>query len=129
MSTFDLAFIETEENIQRSLRLRPIRQLLRELMAINRLDEALLLSLDDPKFRVFGSDARPDEIKRIISLLDKIDELKLSSSVKSELKRIGDIMIYNTRIDQNYLLILFSSDSRSLLEAGKLQELKKQFEY
>jgi Ras-related GTP-binding protein A/B len=109
--------VETEEDlvaIQKRLRLRPVQQLLHALMFMNRLDEALLISLEDPEF-----------IQQIITLLDKINDLKLISGTKSDIKRIESTMIYRTRIDPNYLLFLFSSDPKSLLETRKLNEVEE----
>lgn len=120
--------IETEEDlasIQRRLRLRPVQQLLHALMFMNRLDEVLLISLEDPEFRIHASDAEPGEIQQIITLLDKTNDLKLISGTKSDIKRLDSTMIYRTRVDPNYLLILFSNDSKSMLETRKLFEVEE----
>ncbi|MHA1969692.1 MAG: ADP-ribosylation factor-like protein [Candidatus Hodarchaeales archaeon] len=120
--------VKTEEDlvaIQKRLRLRPVQQLLHALMFMNRLDEALLISLEDPEFKVYASDAESSEIQQIITLLDKINDLKLISGTKSDIKRIESTMIYRTRIDPNYLLFLFSSDPKSMLETRKLYEVEE----
>jgi len=120
--------VETEEDlaaIQRRLRLRPIQQLLHALMFMNRLDEVLLISLEDPEFRVHASETEVSEIQQLITLLDKTNDLRLISSTKSELKRMESAMMYRTAVKPHYLLILFSSDKKSMLETRKLQEVEE----
>ncbi|MFX0084745.1 MAG: ADP-ribosylation factor-like protein [Candidatus Hodarchaeota archaeon] len=120
--------IETEEDlaaIQRRLRLRPIQQLLHALMFMNRLDEVLLVSLEDPEFRVYASEAEISEIQQLITLLDKTNDLKLITGTKSELKRMESAMMYRVAVKPHYLLILFSSDKKSMLESRKLQEVEE----
>lgn len=120
--------VETEEDlvaIQKRLRLRPIQQLLHALMFMNRLDEVLLISLEDPEFRVHASDAETSEIQQLITLLEKANDLRLVPSMKSEIKRMESAMMYRTIVKPHYLLILFSSDEKSMLETRKLQEVEE----
>jgi hypothetical protein len=120
--------VETEEDlaaIQKRLRLRPIQQLLHALMFMNRLDEVLLVSLEDPEFRVHASEAEVSDVQQIITLLDKTNDLRLIPSTKSELKRMESAMMYRTAVKPHYLLILFSSDKKSMLETRKLQEVEE----
>lgn len=120
--------VETEEDlvaIQKRLRLRPIQQLLHALMFMNRLDEVLLISLEDPEFRVHASDAETSEIQQLITLLEKANDLRLVPSMKSEILRMESAMMYRTIVKPHYLLILFSSDEKSMLETRKLQEVEE----
>jgi len=120
--------VETEEDlvaIQKRLRLRPIQQLLHALMFMNRLDEVLLISLEDPEFRVHASDAETSEIQQLITLLEKANDLRLVPSMKSEIIRMDSAMMYRTIVKPHYLLILFSSDEKSMLETRKLQEVEE----
>lgn len=120
--------VETEEDlvaIQKRLRLRPIQQLLHALMFMNRLDEVLLISLEDPEFRVHASDAETSEIQQLITLLEKANDLRLVQGMKSEIVRMESAMMYRTVVKPHYLLILFSSDAKSMLETRKLQEVEE----
>ncbi len=120
--------VEKEEDldsIKQRLRLRPIQQILHTLKFMNRLDEVLLMSLEDPNFRINASDLEDTEIQQIITLLDKTKDLKLVTSSKSELKRLGSVMIYKTKVPPYYLLVLISSDSKSMLETRNLQEIEE----
>ena len=101
--------VETEEDlasIQKKLRLRPVQQLLHALMFMNRLDEALLISNEDPEFRVYASDADSSDIQQILTLLDRTKDLRLISGSKSNISRMGPTMVYRTKVDPHYLLIL-----------------------
>lgn len=120
--------VEKEEDldsIKQRLRLRPIQQILHTLKFMNRLDEVLLMSLEDPNFRINASDLEDSEIQQLITLLDKTKDLKLVTSSKSELKRLGSVMIYKTKVPPYYLLVLISSDSKSMLETRNLQEIEE----
>ncbi len=120
--------VEKEEDlasIKQRLRLRPIQQILHTLKFMNRLDEVLLMSLEDPNFRINASDLEDAEIQQIITLLDKTKDLRLVTSSKSELKRLGSVMIYKTKVPPYYLLVLISSDSKSMLETRNIQEIEE----
>ncbi|MFX0171294.1 MAG: ADP-ribosylation factor-like protein [Candidatus Hodarchaeota archaeon] len=122
------AAIEKEEDleaIQKRLRLRPVQQVLHALKFMNRLDEVILLSLEDPDFLVHASEAEVSEIQPIITLLDKSNDLKLISGSKSEIKRLGSVMVFKTIISPHYLLLLFSTDSKAMLETRKLYEIEE----
>ena len=119
--------VEKEEDleaIKRRLRLRPVQQILHTLMFMNRLDEVLLLSLDDPDFRINASEVDDSEIQGMITLLDRADDLRLISSSKSEITRMGSVMIYKAKVPPHYLLILIASDEKSMLELKNLQEIE-----
>ncbi|MFX0185634.1 MAG: ADP-ribosylation factor-like protein [Candidatus Hodarchaeota archaeon] len=122
------AVIEREEDleaIQQRLRLRPVQQVLHALKFMNRLDEVILLSLEDPDFLVHASEAEIKEIQPIITLLDKSNDLKLVTGSKSEIKRLGSVMVFKTMIPPHYLLILFATDTKSMLETRKLFEIEE----
>jgi GTPase SAR1 family protein len=119
--------LEKEEDldaIKRRLRLRPVQQILHTLMFMNRLDEVLLLSLDDSDFRINASEADDSEIQGLITLLDRSDDLRLITSSKSEITRMGSVMIYKAKVPPHYLLILIASDEKSMLELKNLQEIE-----
>jgi Ras-related GTP-binding protein A/B len=118
--------IEQEEDleaIQRRLRLRPIQQVLHALKFMNRLDEVLLLSSVDPDFVVSASEADTTEIQQIITLLDKSKDLWLIPGSKSELLRIGEVLLFKANIPPQYLIILISSDQKAMLETRSLVEI------
>jgi hypothetical protein len=118
--------IEEEEDleaIQRRLRLRPIQQVLHALKFMNRLDEVLLLSSVDQDFIISASETDQKEIKRMITLLSKSDDLWLMPSSKSELVKFGGIAFYKANIPPHYLILLFSSDQKAMLESRSLLEI------
>ena len=118
--------IEEEEDleaIQRRLRLRPIQQVLHALKFMNRLDEVLLLSSVDQDFIISASETEQKEIKRMITLLSKSDDLWLMPSSKSELVKLGEIALYKANIPPHYLIMLFSSDQKAMLESRSLLEI------
>lgn len=122
------ATIEKEEDleaIQQRLRLRPVQQVLHALKFMNRLDEVILLSLEDSDFLVHASEAEINEIQPIITLLDKSNDLKLVTGSKSEIKRLGPVMVFKTIVPPHYLLVLFSTDSKAMLETRKLYEIEE----
>jgi hypothetical protein len=90
---------------------------------MNRLDEVLLLSSVDPEFVVSASEAENTEIQQIITLLDKSKDLWLIPSSKSELLRIGDVLLFKANISPHYLIILLSSDRKAMLETRSLIEI------
>ena len=91
---------------------------------MNRLDDVLLLSLEDPNFLVHASGADINEVHSIITLLKKSNDLRLTSDAKYELKRLGSMMVYKSRIPPHYLLLLISSDPEAMLETRKLREIE-----
>jgi len=120
--------VEKEEDLQaikQRLRLRPIQQVLHTLKFMNRLDEVILMSLEDPNFKVNASDLEVNEIQHILTLLDKSNDLKLITGSKSELKRLGSVMMYKSKLPPHHLLILISSDEKSMLETRNLQEIEE----
>ncbi|NHJ03114.1 MAG: hypothetical protein EAX86_13335 [Candidatus Heimdallarchaeota archaeon] len=120
--------IEKEEDleaIQKRLRLRPIQQLLHALKFMNRLEEVLLISLEDPDFRIQASDVENIEIEQLINLLDKVNDLRMIPSSKSEIKRMGACMMYKSVIPPHYLLVLFSTEDKAMLESRNLQEIEE----
>ena len=114
---------EDLESIQRRLRLRPIQQVLHALKFMNRLDEVLLLSSVDQDFIISASETEQKEIKRMITLLSKSDDLWLMPSSKSELVKLGGIAFYKANIPPHYLIMLFSSDQKAMLESRSLLEI------
>ncbi|MHA1941794.1 MAG: ADP-ribosylation factor-like protein [Candidatus Hodarchaeales archaeon] len=120
--------VEKEEDleaIQRRLRLRPIQQVLHALKFMNRLDEVLLLSTIDPEFKVSASEAEIAEIQQFITILDKSEDLWLIPSSKSELQKLGSVMLYKAAVSPHYLIILISSNDKSMLETRSLQEIEE----
>lgn len=121
--------IEKEEDleaIKQRLRYRPIQQVLHTLKFMNRLDEVVLLSLDDlSPMKIFASDLDKNEIQHVITLLDKANDLRLITNSKSELKRVGSVMMYKSRLKPHYLLLLISRDPKSMLETRNLQEIEE----
>ncbi len=120
--------IEKEEDleaIQQRLRLRPIQQVLHTLKFMNRLDEVLLMSLDDPNFKINASDLEDNEIQHILTLLDKSNDLRLVTGSTSELKRLGSVMMYKSKLQPHHLLVLISRDEKSMLETRNLQEIEE----
>ncbi len=120
--------IEKEEEdlvaIQKRSQLRAVQHFLYALKFMNRLDEVLLLSLEDPDLLVHTSKADINEVQSIISLLEKEDDLRFICDSKFELKRLGSMMMYKSRIPPHYLLILISSDPKAMLETRKLREIE-----
>lgn len=124
----EAAEIEKEEDleaIQRRLRLRPVQQVLHALKFMNRLDEVVLLSLEDPNFLVHASETDEKEILPIITLLEKSNDLRLAISSKSEISRMGSVMVFKSRIPPNYLLLLFSTDEKAMLETRNLNDIEE----
>ncbi|MHA1995013.1 MAG: ADP-ribosylation factor-like protein [Candidatus Hodarchaeales archaeon] len=120
--------VEKEEDleaIQRRLRMRPIQQVLHALKFMNRLDEVLLLSTVEPDFIISASETDINEIKQLITILDKSSDLWLIPSSKSELVKIGDIMLFRASVPPQYLILLISSDIKSMLETRKLIEIEE----
>ena len=120
--------VEKEEDleaIQRRLRLRPIQQVLHALKFMNRLDEVLLLSSVDPEFIVSASEAETAEIQQFITLLDKSEDLWLIPSSTSELQQLDTMMLFKASISPHYLIVLVSSNDKSMLETRSLQEIEE----
>ncbi|MFX0016593.1 MAG: ADP-ribosylation factor-like protein [Promethearchaeota archaeon] len=116
---------EDLEAIKQRLRLRPIQQVLHTLKFMNRLDEVILISLEDPNFRINASELEDSEIQQLLTLLDKSKDLKLITGSKSELKRLGAVMMYKSKLQPHHLLILVSSDEKSMLETRNLAEIEE----
>jgi len=120
--------VEKEEDleaIQRRLRMRPIQQVLHALKFMNRLDEVLLLSTVEPDFIISASETDINEIKLFINILDKSRDLWLIPSSKSELMKIGEIMLFRASIPPQYIILLVSSDKKSMLETRNLLEIEE----
>jgi hypothetical protein len=120
--------IENEEDleaIQKRLRLRPVQQVLHAMKFMNRLDEVLLLSSVDPEFIVSASEAEIYEIQQIITILDKSTDLWLIPSAKSELIKLGPVLVYKMLVLPHYLLLLLSSDEKAMLSTRKLIEIEE----
>ena len=120
--------VEKEEDleaIQRRLRMRPIQQMLHALKFMNRLDEVLLLSTVEPEFIISASDTEINEIQQFITILDKSRDLWLIPGSKSELIKIGIIMLFRATVPPHYLILLVSSDEKSMLETRKLLEIEE----
>lgn len=118
--------IEHEEDleaIQKRLRLRPIQQVLHAMKFMNRLDEVLLLSSVDSDFVISASEAEHTEVQKVITLLDKSDDLWLIPSSKSELVKLGNIILFKAHVSPHYLIMLFSSDEKAMLETRTLVEI------
>jgi hypothetical protein len=119
------AALEREEDqVAVQQRLRPVQQVLHALKFMNRLDEVILLSLEDPDFLVCTSEGDFNEIQPIITLLDKSKSLRLISGAKSEITRLGPMMVYKSKVPPHYLLVLISSDPKAMLETRKLHEIE-----
>ena len=101
------------------------KQVLHALKFMNRLDEVILLSMKDPDFLINASETDYKEIQHLITILDKSKELKIIPSSKSEIKRFGNTMVYKSQILPEYLLILFSTDSKAILETRTLGEIEE----
>ena len=120
--------VEKEEDleaIQRRLRMRPIQQMLHALKFMNRLDEVLLLSTVEPEFIISASDTEINEIQQFITILDKSRDLWLIPGSKSELIKIGNIMLFRATVPPHYLILLVSSDEKSMLETRQLVEIEE----
>jgi hypothetical protein len=107
------------------LRLRPIQQVLHALKFMNRLDEVLLLSTIDPEFIVSASEADGVEIQQFLTIIDKSEDLWLIPGSRSELVRVGEVMLYKVFIPPHYLILLISSTEKSMLETKSLQEIEE----
>ena len=120
--------IEKEEDleaIQKRLRLRPVQQVLHAMKFMNRLDEVLLLSSDDPDFIVSASDSEPAEIQQFITILEKSADLWLIPSAKSELIKLGEVMLYKALVIPHHLVLLLSSDEKAMLSTRKISEIEE----
>lgn len=120
--------IEKEEDleaIQKRLRLRPIQQVLHAMKFMNRLDEVLLLSSVDTEFIVSASEIELPEIRQIMTIIDKSADLWLIPSAKSELVKLGDILMFKMVVLPHYLILLMASDEKSMLSTRKLMEIEE----
>ena len=120
--------IEKEEDleaIQKRLRLRPIQQVLHAMKFMNRLDEVLLLSSVDTEFIVSASEIELPEIRQIMTIIDKSADLWLIPSAKSELVKLGDILMFKMVVLPHYLILLLASDEKSMLSTRKLMEIEE----
>ncbi len=120
--------VEKEEDleaIQRRLRMRPIQQVLHALKFMNRLDEVLLLSTVEPDFIISASETDVNEIQQFITILDKSKDLWLIPSSKSELLKLGEVMLFRAVVPPQYLILLVSSDEKSMLETRNLSEIEE----
>ncbi|MHA2094912.1 MAG: hypothetical protein ACW98F_09830, partial [Candidatus Hodarchaeales archaeon] len=120
--------VEKEEDleaIQRRLRMRPIQQVLHALKFMNRLDEVLLLSTVEPEFIISASETEVTEIQQFLTVLDKSRDLWLIPSSKSELVKIGGVMLFRATVPPHYLILLVSSDEKSMLETRTLSEIEE----
>lgn len=113
------------EAIQRRLRLRPVQQVLHTVKFMNRLDEVLLLSTEDPEFLVHGSDAQIQEIRQFLEIMEKANEKVLKAGSNTELKRLGDAMVFKFKVHPHYLLLLFATDQKSMLESRSLTDIEE----
>ena len=120
--------IEKEEDleaIQKRLRLRPIQQVLHAMKFMNRLDEVLLLSSVDPEFIVSASDSELTEIQQFITILDKSADLWLIPGAKSELVKLGGVLVFKAIVPPHHLILLLSSDEKAMLSTRKLIEIEE----
>ena len=92
---------------------------------MNRLDEVLLLSSVDPEFIVSASDSELKEIQQFISILDKSADLWLIPSAKSELVKLGSVLVYKALVLPHHLILLLSSDEKSMLSKRTLIEIEE----
>ncbi|MFW9779413.1 MAG: ADP-ribosylation factor-like protein [Candidatus Heimdallarchaeota archaeon] len=113
------------EAIQRRLRLRPIQQVLHTVKFMNRLDEVLLISSEDPEFLVQGSDAQLEEIRRLLEIMEKANEKTLKAGSNTELKRVGNAMVFKFKVKPHYLLLLLGTDQKSMLETRSLVDIEE----
>lgn len=116
--------IPDQEDLTVFSQLQAVQHFLYALKFMNRLDEVLLLSLEDPDFLLHTSGADINEVQSILTLLEKSNDLRLKSDAKSELTRLGSLMIYKSRIPPHYLLLLISSDPNAMLETRQLREIE-----
>ncbi|MHA1330761.1 MAG: hypothetical protein ACTSR2_06770, partial [Candidatus Hodarchaeales archaeon] len=122
--------IEKEEDleaIKKRLRLRPIQQVLHTLKFMNRLDEVILLSLDDPDFRINASDIEFGEIQHILTILEKTGNLQLVPNSRSEFQRFGDTLVFKSKLENipRFLIFLISSDKKSVLETKTVTQIEE----
>ncbi len=120
--------IEKEEDleaIQKRLRLRPIQQVLHAMKFMNRLDEVLLLSSVDTEFIVSASEIEPSDIQQIMIIIDKSADLWLIPSAKSELVKLGDVILFKMIVLPHYLILLMASDEKAMLTTRKLSEIEE----
>jgi len=120
--------IEKEEDleaIQKRLRLRPIQQMLHAMKFMNRLDEVLLVSSVDPEFIVSASEMELSDIQQIMTIIDKSADLWLIPSAKSELVKLGDVLIFKRIILPHYLILLMATDEKAMLTTRKLAEIEE----
>lgn len=118
---------EDLETIKKRLRLRPIQQVLHTLKFMNRLDEVLLISLDDPDFRINASDLDINEIQHVLNLMTRTNDLQLVANSKSELQRFGSVLVYRSRVESlpRLLIILISTDPKAILETKNISEIEE----
>jgi Ras-related GTP-binding protein A/B len=113
------------EAIQRRLRLRPIQQVLHTVKFMNRLDEVLLLSTEDPEFLVKASDTQLQEIQQFLEIMEKANEKDLKAALNTELKRVGNAMVFKFKVQPHYLLLLLATDKKSMLETRSLLDIEE----
>ena len=92
---------------------------------MNRLDEVLLLSSVDTEFIVSASEIELPEIRQIMTIIDKSADLWLIPSAKSELVKLGDILMFKMVVLPHYLILLLASDEKSMLSTRKLMEIEE----
>ncbi|MHA1971788.1 MAG: ADP-ribosylation factor-like protein [Candidatus Hodarchaeales archaeon] len=122
--------IEKEEDleaIKKRLRLRPIQQVLHTLKFMNRLDEVILLSLDDPDFRINASDTEFSDIQHILTTLEKTGDLQLIPNSRSEFQRFGNTLVFKSSLENipRFLIFLMSSDKKSVLETKPVTQIEE----
>lgn len=120
---------DTLNIIKQQLQRRPIHQSLCTFKLLNRLDDVLIVSLDDPEFLISCSTTDYNDdvyMKQNLMLLGKVSYLKLASNVNSNIERLGPIMMYRSRVKPHHLLLLFSCDAKAMLQTKNLAEIEDQ---
>jgi GTPase SAR1 family protein len=112
--------------ISQQLQRRPIQQSLCTFQLLNRLDEVLLVSLDDPEFLVSCSTTDVNDVKPLLRLLEKASYLRLACDIDSNIERLDSMIAYRSRVEPHHLLLVFSSDAKAMLQTKNLSEIEDQ---
>lgn len=112
--------------IKQKLHRRPIQQSLCTFMLLNRLDDVLIVSLDDPELIISFSTMDFNNMKHILMLLNKAGCLKSARNINSNIERLGPMMMYRSKVKPRHLLLLFSCDAKAMLQTKNLSEIEDQ---
>ena len=84
------------------------------------------MSLDDPEFLVSCSTTDVNDMKPLLRLLEKASYLRLACNIDSNIEGLDSIITYRSWVESHYLLLIFSSDAKAMLQTKNLSEIEDQ---